>query len=291
MALLFVFGKALGGLAGWFLGEIPGLLAGFLLGHALDLLLLRALRRRRQARQARQQGQHMYGTHLMPPAVIALAAKVAKADGRVSSAEIRAFQHRFPCHPADRRNIGDIFNRARRSPRGFQAAAEEVRAGLQARPDLLGGVISSLWFIASADGAPHPAQQDMIARTAEIFGFSDYEKEALRQQTTGPADPHTSSASSPGSHHTSHHAAQGPLAEAYALLGVAPDVDDAGLREAHRTLARLYHPDLLASRGLPERDLAAASNRLGAVNAAYEAVVAARRSAGAGHPRSGPWSS
>jgi hypothetical protein len=61
--------------------------------------------------------------------------------------------------------------------------------------------------------------------------------------------------------------------EAYAVLGVDPEADDEAIVTAHRRLARRHHPDLAGD---------GATRRMMRINAAFDAIRAARAS---GKPR------
>jgi len=67
-----------------------------------------------------------------------------------------------------------------------------------------------------------------------------------------------------------HSGAMAVASDPYAVLGIAPDVDDTAVRAARRALLRRYHPDTA-------RDLPDAAERTHAVNAAYAAIIAGRR--------------
>ena len=66
----------------------------------------------------------------------------------------------------------------------------------------------------------------------------------------------------------------------YTILGVHPDISDAELKLRHRALVREHHPDRLAATGVPPELRCAANRRLAAINAAYDEIVADRRSRG-----------
>ena len=47
---------------------------------------------------------------------------------------------------------------------------------------------------------------------------------------------------------------------------------DAEVKSAHRKLVREYHPDVLASKGLPEDFLEYAQQKMGAINDAWDVI-------------------
>ena len=258
-----IFGKILGGVLGFAVGGPLGALLGAAAGHGL---IDRS--RGRAALEGNGADEEQAGV-MFALGVIALSAKVAKADGAVTRDEIRTFQRIFPFDPDERDRIADLYNEARRSTDGFEAYAEQVRGALAGKPELLAEVVDALYAIAAADGELHPAEERMIARIGAIFGLGDYEMASLRARH----------AIADGSRSDGGRAADGRdgAADAYAVLGVEPGVSDEELRAAHRKLVVTYHPDKLASKGLPEEFMELANDRLAAINAAYETVTRERR--------------
>ncbi len=242
-----IFGKIVGGVVGLMLGGPLGALLGAVAGHGL-------IDRSRAAAAGKAGDAAPDPGVVFALGVIALSAKVAKADGTVTRDEIRAFQRIFPFDAGERERIGQLYNEARRSADGFEVYAEQVRAALAARPELLAEVVDALYAIALADGELHSEEARMIARIGAIFGLGDYEMASIRARHAGGP------------------AADRGAADAYAVLGVEPGAADDELRAAHRNLVRTYHPDRLVSKGLPEEFMALANDRLAAINAAYETV-------------------
>src|SRR4249919_287059 len=59
-------------------------------------------------------------------AVIALSAKMAKADGIVTDEEVRAFERLFRVAPEESANVRRVFDLARRDTAGFEAYAAQI---------------------------------------------------------------------------------------------------------------------------------------------------------------------
>ncbi len=256
-----IFGKILGGVLGFAVGGPLGALLGAAAGHGLI-----DRNRNRAALEGNGADEEQAGV-MFALGVIALSAKVAKADGTVTRDEIRTFQRIFPFDPGERSRIADLYNEARRSTDGFEAYAEQVRGALAAKPELLAEVVDALYAIAAADGELHPTEEGMISRIGAIFGLGDYEMASLRARH----------AAGPGAGAGAAGGGGGGAADAYAVLGVETGVSDDELRAAHRKLVLTYHPDKLASKGLPEEFMELANDRLAAINAAYETVTKERR--------------
>src|SRR5690606_26285136 len=89
----------------------------------------------------------------MAAALIALSAKMAKADGRVTDAEIVAFRNIFQAEGPAARHAARLFDLARATTRGYEAYALRVGRRWRAYPALLEDVLDGLFHIARADGA------------------------------------------------------------------------------------------------------------------------------------------
>ncbi|MBF9034688.1 molecular chaperone DjiA [Rhodobacterales bacterium HKCCE2091] len=186
-------------------------------------------------------------------AVIALAAKMAKADGLVTRDEVTAFREVFQIAPEDEKAAARVFNMAREDVAGFEEYAQRIRAMFADESDVLTDLIEGLFHIACADGAYHPKEDAFLARVAAIFGMDPRGFERLRARLVPGQEP-----------------------DPYDVLGATPDMDLAEIRRRWRGLVRDNHPDRLMGRGVPEEALRLAEARLTAVNRAWERVQADR---------------
>jgi DnaJ like chaperone protein len=184
-------------------------------------------------------------------AVIALSAKMAKADGQVTRDEVAAFRQVFHIPPAEERAAARVFNLAREDVAGFEDYARRIARMFQGRgrdgvlPDLLGG----LFHIATADGAYHPAEDAFLSRVARIFDLSEAEFWRIRAAHVAGAAP-----------------------DPYTVLGVTPATPLEDIRTAWRAAVRATHPDRMMARGVPEEAMKLAERRLIAINRAWEEI-------------------
>ena len=180
-------------------------------------------------------------------AVIALGAKMAKADGLVTRDEVTAFREVFQIAEADQQGAARVFNLARQDVTGFEEYATRISGMFRDQPDMLRDLIEGLFHIAMADGTYHPNEDAFLTRVAEIFELDDDEFASLRARfvpDTSPL-PHT-------------------------VLGIAPNATLEEARTAWRQLVRNNHPDVLVARGLPEEAVAMAQKRMIDINRAWE---------------------
>ena len=89
-------------------------------------------------------------------AVIALSAKMAKADGLVTRDEVMAFREVFSIPPEDEAGAAKVFNLARQDVAGFDDYARRIRAMFGEDHGTLCDLMEGLFHIAMADGTYHP---------------------------------------------------------------------------------------------------------------------------------------
>lgn len=181
-------------------------------------------------------------------AVVALGAKMAKADGRVTRDEVIAFREIFLINDEDLPAVGRFFDLARQDAAGFDLYAARIARMFQPGGAVLGTLLDALFYIAKADGALKDAEIGFLGVVAETFGFGEAEFEAVMRR-------HTGDAGSP-----------------YVVLGIAPDSTPDEVRETWKRLARRYHPDRLRARGVPDEAARLSERRMAQINAAYDAI-------------------
>lgn len=180
-------------------------------------------------------------------AVIALGAKMAKADGQVTRDEVTAFRHVFMIPPGEEASAARVFNLARQDVAGFDAYARQIRAmfGPDDR-DVLIDLMEGLFHIAMADGEFHPAEEEFLREVARIFALDERCFRALRAR----------------------HIKDDP----YAVLGVPAGAPLDDVRKAWREAVKASHPDVMMARGVPPEAVQLAEDRMRAINAAWEAI-------------------
>ena len=82
--------------------------------------------------------------------VIALGAKMAKADGVVTSDEVNAFKEVFKAPEAEMRHVANLFNLAKQNVAGYQTYAERLATMFKGNRKLLEDVLEGLFHIAKA---------------------------------------------------------------------------------------------------------------------------------------------
>lgn len=184
-------------------------------------------------------------------AVIALGAKMAKADGMVTRDEVSAFREVFTIPKEEEDNAAAVFNMARTDVAGFEEYAHKIARMFDEAHATLFDLMEGLFVIAVADGDYHPAEDDYLARVAVIFGITSREFKALRAQFVPDAEP-----------------------DPWDVLGVDPDTPMDQVRAAWRQAVRESHPDQMIARGVPQEAIKLAEKRMVAINRAWEAISA-----------------
>jgi DnaJ like chaperone protein len=184
--------------------------------------------------------------------LIALSAKMAKADGVVLRSEVEAFEKLVEVPPEEHRNVQRLFDLAKATTDGFEAYARQIAEAFRDEPALLEDLVDGLFDIATADGVVHEGELAYVHKVAEILGFAerDFERIAARH-VQRPDDP-------------------------YLVLGADRAMGDESLRRHYRLLVAEIHPDKEIARGLPPEAVAIATHRLAAVNAAFDRIAAER---------------
>lgn len=182
-------------------------------------------------------------------AVIALGAKMAKADGQVTRDEVTAFREVFHIPANEEANAARLFNLARTDVAGFEEYAERIKRMYEPGDATLGDLMEGLFHIAMADGQYHPGEDEFLHRVAEIFGFDDSRFSRIRAQFVPDAE-----------------------RDPYDVLGVEPDTPLDDIRAAWRAQVRETHPDRMMARGVPEEAVKLAEKRLIAINRAWEQI-------------------
>lgn len=183
-------------------------------------------------------------------ALVALAAKMAVADGVVSASEERVFRQLVHAPAADTIEIERFFELAQQDVAGYDSYARKVRKLFEGQPQTLEHVLDALFHIASADGYIHEGELEYLRNVGAIFGFEDARFNQIAAQFMRDG--------------------AGP--DPYLVLGLAPSADAAEVRKVYRSLIAEHHPDRLIAKGVPPELISIATARVAAINAAYDQI-------------------
>ena len=182
-------------------------------------------------------------------AVIALSAKMAKADGVVKPEEIAAFKQVFHIPKNEEKNASHVFNLARRDVAGFEIYAQKIYKMLSGNSKILEDLLEGLLHIATSDGSYHPAENIFINKVARIFKLNEMTLVTLKSRYVPDQVPNP-----------------------FIVLGVKPSWDILDIKKKWKELVRENHPDRLSARGLPAEAISLANSRLLKINQAWEII-------------------
>jgi len=180
--------------------------------------------------------------------MIALGAKMAKADGVVTDDEVQAFAEVFHVPEKDRAAVTRVFNMAKQDVAGFESYAAQVAKLFGPKSHVLESVIDGLFHIAKADGVIHPNELVYLEAVSEIFGFAGADWLRLRARHVALRD------------------------DPFEVLGIAPDSKIAEVKKRYKSLVKELHPDKQIAAGVPAEMVRLSTDRLARINAAYAEI-------------------
>jgi DnaJ like chaperone protein len=184
--------------------------------------------------------------------LVALAAKMAKSDGVVVDQEVQAFEQIVDVSESDHPSVKRLFDLAKDTTDGYEAYARQMQELLHDEPILLEDVLDGLFHIAKADGAVHQAEFAYVQDIARIFGFEGLAFDRIAARHVRWAD------------------------DPYLVLKADRSMDYEALKRHYRRMVAENHPDREIARGLPAEAVKIATERLAAINAAWDRIEAER---------------
>lgn len=180
-------------------------------------------------------------------AVIALCAKVAFADGRLSREKYVAFRAAFPIAGGICGKLRRLFLLACKNPTPYEHYTAQVRHLFPARAEVRRELLDRLFSIATADGSLSPEADLLLARIGRGLGMGAQDYTALRERWLArrPQD----------------------------VLGLDRRAPRSVLKRRYHELMRRWHPDRYASERLsPELELLL-QLKVSEINGAYAALA------------------
>ncbi len=244
-----IWGKLIGGAAGMALGGPIGAILGIAAGHGVDKVS------KFDVDESNKKFSNDQKEQIFATSVIAISAKLAKADGKVSKSEILAFKKIFEFPAEDEKAISNIFNSAKENIDDYKGIAEQVYKVFESDRGLLFELLNSLFSIAYADGELHPKEKFMLSEIAKVFQISDNEFERLNNIYEAKISKDNTS-----------------INRSYKILGLSENASLEQVSNQYRKLIKEYHPDKLQGMGLPKEFIELANQKLSAINKAYTEI-------------------
>jgi len=260
MLLFILIGAAIGAAFGGVAGLVLGGMTGYALGHWMTRILL-------------PRGLGMVQAHFLD-ATFAVMGALCKADGQVTRDEIRVaeeFFNKLGLDSEQRSSAREAFKRGKDEGFDLAAEVEHLRGVVRNNHALLQLFLQVQLSAVAADGEIHHAERDMLMRVARLLGLSELDIRRLEAMFRGAGS--SAGANAPNRHD------EPALEDAYATLGVESSASDAEVKKAYRRLMSKYHPDKLASSGMPDNMRSVAEERVREIRKAYDTITARRKRA------------
>ena len=233
-----IWGKIIGSATGFALGGPIGALLGGAAGHALDKF---KTKEKLPEKLALKQIGFTIG-------VIVLSAKMAKADGKVTKSEIKAFKEKINVPDNEIKNVARLWDQAKKTTDGFEVYAKQISNLLEKNSSVLEELLNLLVIIAEADGKITNLEKIYLKEVSNIFGFSEQDFERI---CSSKLDKHI---------------------DPYQTLGVLKDTPLEEIKNKWKTLAMKHHPDRLIAQGIPQDIIETNTYRLKEINNAWDLI-------------------
>ena len=233
-----IWGKIIGSATGFALGGPLGALLGGMAGHALDKL---KTKQKLPEKLALKQIGFTIG-------VIVLSAKMAKADGKVTKSEIKAFKEKINVPDNEIKNVARLWDQAKKTTDGFEVYAKQISNLLEKNSSVLEELLNLLVIIAEADGKITNLEKIYLKEVSNIFGFSEQDFERIcSSKLDKNIDP-------------------------YQTLGVLKNAPLEEIKNKWKMLAMKHHPDRLIAQGIPQDIIETNTYRLKEINNAWDLI-------------------
>ena len=236
-----IWGKIIGGTAGFALGGPIGAILGVMAGNMYDKKKKSKLNFNEIPNQQKQ--------NFFALSIIILSAKLAKSDGVVTKDEIEAFKEKFKIPNSDLANVSKIFNESKKSTYGYKQIADQVGQLFADNKILLEELLNNLFYIAEADGNISINEIEFLKSVGSSFHLTENEFQRIF-----------------------HSRLKNKESDPYKVLGVNRDDNDDIIRKKWILLNKEHHPDNLIARGMPQEFIEQANKELSSINIAYDKI-------------------
>lgn len=189
--------------------------------------------------------------------VIALLAKIAKSDGRVSEKEAEMISELLDANAKDEKErafLKSAFNEHKENLNDiFEVAKDFLREVPLPKNERL-NVLRVLVFMALIDGEFNAKKRELLEQIARAFNIAKSELEAFIESLSRLKSPKKELSEN----------------EAYALLELKAGASLSEVKKQYRALAKKYHPDILNANNVSEEELKRGVEQFQKINEAYE---------------------
>jgi DnaJ like chaperone protein len=250
------FGKLIGGTTGFFIGGPIGAILGAAVGHSFDKRAEIQGSGKRNYRHYSSSGSQTFSSNdqtqmIFFVATFSMLGKMAAADGQVSSSEIRAIEdfidRNLRLNIAEKEFAMRIVNTSAASREPFEKFAQQFYSLFNRQPQMLQTMYDILQRVATADNSLTKDEEKILEAAANIFNLN----------SRGSSASYSTGSSSDKN---------------YSILGCKKTDSSDTIKSAYKKLVKDYHPDTIASKGLPEEFTKFAAEKFREINQAYEEI-------------------
>ena len=232
-----IWGKVIGGAAGFAIGGPIGALLGAVAGHAIDTKILPAY----------ISNDENYKSIVFTAGVIALSAKMAKADGKVTKEEILTIRKLVQIPKDDINQVSKLWELAKETTDGYELYAKQIYSLFRNQPEILERILDILFEIAKSDGNIDSTELNYLKNVSNIFNFDEIIFEKLL-------------------------ALHNPENNSFEILGVQISDTFEDIQKKWKEMVKNNHPDKLVGQGMPIEFIESANQKLAIINSAYEEI-------------------
>ena len=198
-------------------------------------------------------------------AMFAMLGKICKADGVVSTDEIKAIEdlieQQLKFGTEERKFAISVFNEAKDNTTEFSEYAKQYFELTGRNRQVAESFLYILALMCWADGELHENEKALLEKAANEFKVYSGELQAIisAAKVARFGDGHTRT-----------------LANCYEILGCTESDSNDTVKKKFREMAKKYHPDSMANKGVPEEFIELANTKFHDVKSSYDQVKQAR---------------
>lgn len=266
------WGKFIGFCLGYLTMGPAGGVLGILVGNLFDLGLYEHFSRPYWQYSAEKRA---HVQQVFFEATFTIMGHVAKADGRITQAQIDAVNQLLDdmrIKSTQRKLAQDYFRKGKQPDFNLRAMLTTLRGVTRDNPELL-KLFIDLQFQTALVGGLSLKKQQLLNVILASMGFAplhqqhrfyeDFARQQTRQQ------------SNTGSYQSSNDGTQqkkSTIEHAYSILGISRSATKQEVKRAYRQLISRNHPDKLIAKGLPESMIKIATEKTQQIRQAYEQI-------------------